>query len=80
MLRPRLSAEHVRKLPRARAPDWLVRLMGLFERDIRSNLDELGVIKRIDGSAGEQLIGRRYIAVGDALVATADSIIAHKLI
>lgn len=80
MLRPRLSAEHVRKLPRARAPDWLVRLMGLFDRDIRGNLDELGVIKRVDGSAGERLIGRRYITVGDALVATADSIIAHKLI
>lgn len=69
-----------RKLPRFQAPDWLVRALGIFDRDVRGNLGELGVVKRTEALDAKALIGRPFIPARDAVVATARSLIAQKLI
>ena len=78
MLRRRFPA-YARKLPRFELPDWIVRLYALFDRDLRDNVGELGVVKRMDSSDAVALLGRPLISAEDALVATAESVIAQKL-
>ena len=68
------------RTPRFELPNWLIRFAGLFDRQIRDNLAELGRPKRLDGNAGRALIGRRTIPARDAVLATAQSAIAHGLI
>jgi len=72
--------QYARKLPRFQAPDWLVRLIGIFDKDVRSNLGELGVTKRLDPSDALKLLGRPFIAVEDTVTETARSLVAHKLV
>jgi nucleoside-diphosphate-sugar epimerase len=79
MLRAAFPA-YARKLPRFQAPNWLVRILGPFDRDVRSNLGELGVFKRADAADAKALLGRPFIAVQDAVTETVRSLIAQKLV
>jgi len=79
MLRAELP-DRARKLPRFQAPDWLVRALGAFDRDIRGNLGELGVIKRTEALDAKALLDRPLIPARDAVTATGRSLIAHNLI
>lgn len=72
--------QYRRKLPRFRAPNWLVRLIALRDRDLRDNLGELGVIKRVDASAAKALLGRPFISEREAILATADGLIKERLV
>jgi nucleoside-diphosphate-sugar epimerase len=72
--------QYARKMPRFQAPDWLVRVIGLFDRDVRGSVGELGVVKRIDASDARKLLGRPFIAVKDSVRETGQSLIAHKLV
>lgn len=72
--------EAAAKLPRLEAPNWVMRLYGLFDRDVRGNLGELGVVKRSDSLDAKALLGRPFIAPPEAVRATAQSLIAHKLV
>lgn len=78
MLRPAFP-EFAGKLPRLR-PDWLVRILGLFDPDVRSNLGELGIIKRTEALDAKALLGRPFIPATEAVTATAHSIIEHRLV
>ncbi|WP_404405804.1 SDR family oxidoreductase [Pelagibacterium halotolerans] len=73
-------ADYARKLPRFEMPDWAVRIYALFDKDIRGILGELGIRKSLDSSTAEALLGRRLIAADQAVSATAESLIAHKLV
>ncbi len=79
ILRRRLPA-YARKPPRFEMPDLGVRLYALFDRDLRGNLDELGVVRRLDSSDVVALLGRALIPAETAIVATAESLIAFKLV
>jgi nucleoside-diphosphate-sugar epimerase len=68
------------KLPRFEIPDWLVRLAGLFNTTIRENTTELGAHRRFDATPAKTLLGRDFIPVSQAAIATARSLIAHHLI
>lgn len=68
------------KLPRAKAPDWLVRIIGLFDANIGSNLGELGVVKRTEARDAIALLGRPFIPADQAIGATAKSLIDHGLV
>jgi dihydroflavonol-4-reductase len=68
------------RFPRFELPDWVVRAVGLFDPQIRTNTQELGNIRRVDGSAGRALLGRPLIPATDAALATARSLIAHGLV
>lgn len=69
-----------RRIPRLQMPDWMVRLYGLFDRDVGDNLGELGYIKNLDSSGAIGLLGRPLIAGPDAILATAESLVAHRLV
>ncbi len=67
------------KLPRRELPDWLARLLALFNADLRGRLGSLGVVKEIDGRAGEALLGHPYISPAAAVVAMGRSLVEQKL-
>ncbi|MCB1358844.1 MAG: NAD-dependent epimerase/dehydratase family protein [Maritimibacter sp.] len=48
--------EHAGKIPRRRAPDWLVRILALFDGDIRANVNELGYAPEVDASRARALL------------------------
>ena len=79
MLRPEFP-DRAGKLPRFQAPDWLVRLFGVFDKDMRGNLGELGVVKHADTREAQALLGRPFIPARDAVVATGRSLIAQHLV
>jgi len=72
--------ERAGKTPRFEMPNWAVRLYALFDSDVRANLGELGVARRLDSSDVEALLGRKLIPADQAIVATAESLIAQKLV
>jgi dihydroflavonol-4-reductase len=78
-LRPHLP-QLAGRLPRFELPDWVVRVVGLFDPQIRTNLHEIGNIRRVDGSSGRALLARPMIPAADAALATAQSLIAHGLV
>lgn len=71
--------ERAAKMPRFEVPDWLVRIVGAFDKDIRGNLGELGVVKYADSSPSERLLGRPLIGPDAALIASARTLIAHGI-
>lgn len=67
------------RTPRFELPDVLVRLVALFDRQIRDNTIELGRTRPVDGSRGRKLIGRPTIAGPEAITATARSLVEQGL-
>ena len=72
--------DRAKKTPRFEMPDWAVRLYSIFDGDVRGSLGELGVVRRIDSSDVEALLGRKLTPANEAVVATAESAIAHHLV
>ena len=77
MLRPAFPE---RRIPTAQLPNILVRLVAMFDRDIRDNMHELGTPKRLDGHRASERLGRPLIPAADAVIATGRSLVAHKLV
>ena len=80
VLRARLPTAETRRIPRFEVPNWLVRLVGLFDRQVGSNAAELGTIRHVDPSSGRALLGRPMISGPDAVLATAQSLFARGLV
>ncbi len=76
VLRPAIP-ERAARMPRFEVPDWLVRIVGAFDKDVRGNLGELGVVKQADSAPVERLLGRPLISPDDSLIASARTLIAH---
>jgi len=79
LLRERLP-EAARKTPRFEMPDWAVKLYALVDADVRDNVSELGTLKRLDSSDAVALLGHPLITAEQAIVATAESLVAEKLV
>jgi dihydroflavonol-4-reductase len=79
ILRRRFPA-YASKTPRFELPDWAVRLYAVFDADLRGNLGELGVVRRMDSRDAVALLGRDLIKAEAAIVATGESVIAFKLV
>jgi nucleoside-diphosphate-sugar epimerase len=69
-----------RRVPTGELPTLLVRLVSLFDRDIRDNMHEMGTMKRLDGQRGSQRLGRPLIGSAEASIATGRSLIQHGLV
>ncbi len=69
-----------RRVPTGELPTWIVRLVALFDRDVRDNMHEMGTMKRVDGGRGPQRLGRPLITTAASATATARSLIEHKLV
>lgn len=63
-----------RRLPTRTLPDWVVRIVALFDSDIRGALSELGRPQRVDGSRGPLRLGRPLIDPVEAAIATGKSL------
>ncbi|HEY9010892.1 MAG TPA: aldehyde reductase [Devosia sp.] len=68
------------RLPRLEAPNWFMHLYGLFDRDVRGNLGELGVVKRSDSLDAKTLLGRPFVTPREAVRTTAQSLVEHNLV
>ena len=79
MLRPGFP-HYAGKLPRFEAPNWVMRIYGLFDRDVRGNLGELGIVKRTEALDAKALLGRPFITPEAAVTATAGSLVAQHLV
>ena len=77
MLRPAFPK---RRVPTAELPNWLVRVVALFDRDVRDNLHEMETVRRADGQRGSKRLGRPLIRAAEAAVATGKSLVDHRLV
>lgn len=69
-----------RRIPTGELPNWLLRIVALFDRDVRDNIGEIGTMKRIDGHRGSERLGRKLISTSDSAIATGRSLVEHKLV
>lgn len=69
-----------RRIPTAELPNWLLRIVALFDRDVRDNLHEIGTMKRVDGRRGSERLGRPLISGAEASIATGKSLVEHNLV
>ena len=67
-----------RKIVTRRAPNFVIRLLALFDTEIKTIVPQLGVHKVIDASQSEQVLGMTFRPVDEAIRASAQSIIETK--
>ena len=67
------------KTPGREAPVWLLRIMGLFSKDVRAVLGNVGRTLAVSGDKAERTFGFQFIPVKDALIASAEAVKTHKL-
>ncbi len=72
--------ERARDIPRRRLPNWVMRGAALFDPVIRSVIFELGVRRDCDATKARTVLGFSPRSERDAVIATADSLIAHGLV
>lgn len=65
-----------RKVPRHAIPDWLVRLLSLFDPVTRSVVFELGMERPVSHAKATRLLGWQPRDVRETIIATADSLYA----
>lgn len=73
ILKDRLGAAG-RAVRTGRLPNWLLRLVGLFDPEIRGMLPELGKPKDATSEKAQRLLGWKPRSPGDAMLATAQSL------
>jgi nucleoside-diphosphate-sugar epimerase len=69
-----------RKVPTRELPDWFVRLLSLFARDLRQVVPQLGRIREADPGKAIARLGWRPRSSQEALLATAESLFALGLV
>ncbi len=74
VLRTRLG-EAGRRVPTRQLPNWLVRLVALFDPAVKQILPELGRAKNGTSAKATRLLGWKPRSADDAIVATAESLI-----
>lgn len=79
LLRARLG-DKARKVPRRRIPDFVVRLLGLFDGSIRQIVGELGRVRAVDPEHTAQVLGWRTRNEEQSIIDTAESLIARGIV
>lgn len=69
-----------RKVPTRSVPSWLMRVMGLFDAEVRGLLPELGKRKNASNDKARRLLGWAPKSVQDSVLATAESLSALGLL
>lgn len=75
ILRERLPA-HAGKVPTRRMPNWVMRIVSLFEPVIRQMIGELGKVRHAEPTHAMEILGWRPRPAADSVVDTAESLIA----
>jgi nucleoside-diphosphate-sugar epimerase len=68
------------KVPSRQLPDWVLRIVGIFDPIARQVVPELGKELRVDNSQTRKTLGLSFIPAGDAAVAMARSLIDLDLV
>jgi nucleoside-diphosphate-sugar epimerase len=79
VLKARLG-DAARAVPTRVLPDWLVRLASLFDPAVGQLVPELGKRKNATGEKARRVLGWAPRSNEDAIVATAESLLRHKLL
>lgn len=76
-----LKAEYPdRKIPLRVAPDWLMRVMGMFDKTIKGILPSLGHEIPLDNSAAAEVLGIEFIEARQAIRTSASSLIRDEVV
>jgi dihydroflavonol-4-reductase len=67
------------KTPGREAPVWLLRIMGLFSKDAKGIMGNVGRTLAVSGAKAERTFGLDFIPVRDSLIASAEAIRSYKL-
>jgi dihydroflavonol-4-reductase len=76
----RAFPEYAAKLPTRHLPDFMVRLVGLFDPDARASVRSLGRRFELDHALAEALLGRELLDTNTAVTAMGQSLIEQQLI
>jgi nucleoside-diphosphate-sugar epimerase len=79
VLRQRLGPAAAR-VPTRRLPDWLLRLVGVFDGQVRSVLEELGKRREVSADKAKTVLNWAPRPVEDSLVDCAQSLIKHGVV
>jgi dihydroflavonol-4-reductase len=71
------AAYPTRRIPTREAPQFLMRLLALFDGDIRSLLPKLGHLERVSNARAVRELGMEFIAPKTALLVAADWLVKH---
>jgi len=71
--------ERATKVPQREMPDWLLKLIALFNKDMRLLADEISPVKQFDSAPVRHLLARPLIPIEDAAVAMARSLIEQGI-
>ena len=75
-----LAAAHPdRRIVTRQAPDWLIRVIGMFDKPVRSIIPRLGKRDEASGALAKELLDIDFADVTDSVRATADFLIARGL-
>lgn len=69
-----------RRMPTRAAPRMIVRMLALFDPEIRSILPKIGKVERLSNARARADMGMTFIPAVDALRATAASLIERRLV
>lgn len=72
--------QHARKVPKGKIPDFVLRLLGLFDPAIRGLLPELGRKVVVSHEKAQRLLGWSPRDPKEATVATAESLVRHGIV
>ena len=79
VLREHLPDRHT-QIPARTLPDFLVRLIGLFNHQVRSAASELGSRRAVSSDKARQMLGWKPRTARQAIIATADSLIEQGIV
>lgn len=69
-----------RRVPTRRLPDWLLRVLAMFDPVVRERLFELGKERPVSAAKAKTMLGWAPRSNDDAIVATAESLVAEGLV
>lgn len=69
-----------RKITTRRAPNWLVKMLGLFDKSIRTIIPNLDRRQDVSNAQAKRILGIDFIDVEDSIRASADFLIGNDLV
>jgi nucleoside-diphosphate-sugar epimerase len=79
ILRERLGTAAAR-VPTREMPDWILRIVGLFDSTVRQIVPELGNHKDATSAKAQQMLGWKPLTAEESILATAESLIELGLV
>ncbi|MGI9365815.1 MAG: SDR family oxidoreductase [Rhizobiaceae bacterium] len=74
------TAHPTRKIVTRTAPNWLIRLLAVFDRQLRSIVPSLGRPTRFSTKQAEQLLGIEFIDIDQSVTEASNYMVEHELV